>query len=988
MRSSLQHWIADADTRLAIEDFQLEAHLNQLDYLDRRTLDLYYSLVGELFDMVREDADDRQEWATLGRALSSASRDLRAGARRDSLFFSSVAFYCGGFPASATLTMRGTSAGDWDDDVHRACYDLLTRGVSPASESVRELIANVREGALDAITNAADDAEQQADHALHEGPDEWVAHRLHATLLRHFQAANLRAVLPDGANPKWNALVGSFLDRRQPVWEFFPSQIEAIQAGLLTTPETYALQMPTGAGKTALTETLLFSHLSGERDGKAVLLVPYRALARELRQTVGRNLTRMGIQTRTVYGGTVPTAEEGEGLDDVRVIIATPEALMGLLGAHPEVMSSISLAVCDEGHLLDDESRGVGLELLLARLRARTPSPRIVFVSAIVPNVEEINAWLGGPDGTVVRSDYRPAIAEYAVLRPQGAGKNRSIGLELQALSMSTPAHTLPRFLHLPDFQFINPSTRRSNTYDYGSKKTQAVATARKALAMGTVAVFAATKTGNQGVIGLAEELIKQIDRELPLPLPSASVQDLGVVEDAVQYLTQEYGLDWTGTRALQTGAVVHHGDLPQETREVLEELLSDRHVAMVLCTSTLAEGVNLPIRTLVLYSVSRRTESGETNPMLARDIKNLVGRAGRAGNSTRGLVVCANEGQWRYIRPVADGAPGEPVEGALIGLLRRLERAIADRPEVLGNGDLEELPELLSLVDGIDATLVELIHEELGEEEFMAMATSLAAQTFAARQADSAQRELLSDVFLLRASRMWEMRSSGRLAWVQATGGRPRLVDSIIDSLYPRYDGWSTVESPLDDGLLQATLQWAWEQPGFEREAASSFGRAGITEPQSALSTIITAWLEGHPHIEIAARAGLTVDQLLRIHTKVVLFDFVTLVEQAVAVLQQYVPIEGGALSSAAAAFPEHLRYGVPTDAARSLMARGMRHRRAAIELGVSPEIATNADIMVTPQTIARDVLRTDADTWSSRLGTLIYRRTVADVGTERSTG
>ena len=985
MRTSLRRWIADADTRFTIEDFQLEAQLGQLGYLEHRILDLYFSLVGELFDMVRTEADDREAWATLGRALSSVSRELRDAVRRDALFFSSVAFYCGGFPASATLTMRETRTDDWDDDVHLACHDLLTRRGNPTSETVRELIANVRHGALDAVAAAADEAAQEAHAALYEGPDEWVAHRLHAALLRHFRAANLRAVLPDGEDPQWNPLVDSFLDRPQPVWDFFPSQIEAIEAGLLGSPETYTLQMPTGAGKTALAETLLFSHLSQSQDAKAVLLVPYRALARELRQTVGTSLTRMGMQTRTVYGGTVPTPEEGEGLDTIRVIIATPEALMGLLSAHPEITAAISLAVCDEGHLLADESRGVGLELLLARLRARSPSPRIVFVSAIVPNVEEINAWLGGTDETVVRSDYRPAIAEYAVLRPVGSGRHRTIGLELQELSTSVPAHTLPSFLDLGDFQFTNPSTRRANTYDYGSKKTQAIAAARKALAMGTVAVFAATKTGNQGVIGLAEELIKQIDHRLPLPLPSASVRDRGIVDDAVQYIGQEYGLEWTGTRALQAGAVVHHGDLPQETREVLEELLSDRHLAMVLCTSTLAEGVNLPIRTLVLYSVSRGSESGETTTMLARDIKNLVGRAGRAGSSTRGLVICANEGQWGNIRPVAEGAAGEPVHGALIDLLRRLEVAIADWARQLGNGDLEASPQLLSLVDGIDATLVELIHEEVGADEFMAMATSLAADTFAARQADGAQRELLSDVFRLRASRMLEMRSSGRLAWVRATGGRPRLVDSIIDTLYPRYDRWSTAESPVDEGLLQATLEWAWEQPGFEQEAENSFRRTDITDPLPTLGTIITAWLEGRPYLEIAEHTGLTVDQLLRIHTKVVLFDFVTLIEQAVAVLEQYVASEGGALSPAVEALPEHLRYGVPTDAARSLMAGGMRHRRAAVELGALSEIATNTDIMVSPQVIARSILE-DADTWSSRLGPLIYRRTVADVVSARA--
>ncbi|MGY4712798.1 DEAD/DEAH box helicase [Mycolicibacterium sp. CBM1] len=984
MRDILRRWIADSDTRLAIDDFRLQLQLSDIAYLDGRVGDLYYALVGELFDMLRADSADRNSWAALGRALSSISRDLRREAQRDALFFGATAFYCGGFPASATLTMRQTQPSDWNDDVHLTCFELLTRRRLPTSERVANLLSSVRAGSVDAIRGLVTQADLEARSALQEGPDEWVPRRLQAALLRAFQTSNLRSVLPDGANSRWNSLVTSFLDRAQPVWDFFPSQIEAIEAGLLTSPETFTLQMPTGAGKTALAEALLFSHLSSDPASKAVLLVPYRALARELRYSVGRHLTGMGMQTRTVYGGTVPSPEEGEDLDSVRAIIATPEALVGLLGAHPEIASEISLVVCDEGHLLADDSRGVSLELLLARLRARESAPRIVFVSAIVPNVEEINAWLGGNDGTVVRSMYRPAIAEYAVLRSIGKGKGRTVGLEFQEPTTSLPAHTLPGFLALTDFEFINPSTRRTNTYDYSSKKTQAIATARKALAMGTVAVFAATKTGNQGVIGLAEEFLKQIASGLPLPKPLDAIRDSADLADAVEYFTQEFGSRWTGTRALEAGVVVHHGDLPQETREVLEELLADGHSAMVLCTSTLAEGVNLPIRTLVLYSVTRGSASGESTPMLARDIKNLVGRAGRAGSSTRGLVICANDSQWVHIRPVAQNAPGEPVAGALIELLRQLQSALARQTAGLTNEALEDTPQLLSLVDGIDAALIELIHEEIGDEEFAAIATTLASQTFAAQQTDAPQRDLLIRVFQARVSRLLGMRASGRLAWIQETGARPRLVDSVIADLYPRYAGWLTVDSPLDDGLLDATLHWAFEQTGFEDIATSAFDQAKIAEPRDVLRSIIAAWLEGRRYVEIAESTALSVDQLLRIHTRVVLFDFVTLVEQALAVLQHYLAQQGEVLSPTAAAFADHLRYGVPTSTARDLMARGLRHRVAAVALGAESAFTSSANIFVTPESIAREILQ-DADLWSSRLGALVYQRTAHDVRTDR---
>src|SRR5690606_15363651 len=132
---------------------------------------------------------------------------------------------------------------------------------------------------------------------------------------------------------------------------------------------------------------------------------------------------------RCAYGGTVPTGDEVRDLDSTRVMVATPEALSGILSAEPAFFRRIALVICDEGHLLDGAGRGVSLELLLARMRAREDAPRIVFVSAIVPNIEEINSWLGGTTETVVRSDYRPALAEFAVLQPVGKGAGASVTL-------------------------------------------------------------------------------------------------------------------------------------------------------------------------------------------------------------------------------------------------------------------------------------------------------------------------------------------------------------------------------------------------------------------------------------------------------------------------------------------------------------------------------------------------------------------------------
>lgn len=985
MRQTLRNWIADADTRKNVELFRLESQITGLSYQDGRDFDLYLALVGEIFDLLREPPEDTRDWATLANAFTQAGGLFEGAARRDAFFMAAAAFYTGGFSASAYVAMRQVRSDGWPTDTHRACYDFLARPYRLSSDRVVSLVGALATGDLDSIAQARTSAVESASQALQVGPEEWVAETIYSSLVDRFSRTNLRAVLPNGDNERWDPLIESLIGRTRPVWDFFPSQVTAIEAGLLTGTEPFSMQMPTGAGKTALTETLLFNHLTDRPDELAVLLVPYRALARELRDSIGSRLTRVGLPTRTVYGGTVPTYDEAQGLDEVRAIIATPESFTGLLGSAPELLPRISLVVCDEGHLLDQPGRGVGLELLLARFRGRADSPpRTVFVSAIVPNIEEINAWLGGSEQSVARSDFRPAEAEYAVLRSSGSGAGTRSGLEMQSVDSSLEAHTLPDFLNPADFRFENPETRRTNNYPHESYKTQAIAAARKALVLGTVAIFSTMKRGDQGVIGLAEELLRQLDRGIPLPRPVEHVVDRSGIDAVGDYLSREFGESWVGTRCLAAGAVMHHGDLPQETREAVEELLAAGQVRMVLCTSTLAEGVNMPIRTLVLYTIRRQSRTGVV-PMLARDIRNLVGRAGRAGSSTKGLVILTNDGQWEDLRPVVTGEPGESVHGFLRRIVEALQRAV-DGGTRLTNTFLEGNAVLHSMTDGIDATLLELLHDELGDEEFREIASGLASHTFASQQLDLRAQTLLSDVFTLRAVRLGALREAGRLGWVRETGARPRLVDSIVTELVPLLDDWDTVASPLAPELIDAFLDWAYRQADFRRELQEGFPAdeqvppADLPAPADVRDLIIR-WLAGDSFAQMAAATDREVDVVLRIYGSVISYSFATLVEQAVAVLQRYLEDADAPIAEAVANLPEYLRHGVSTGPARTLMAGGMRHRRAAVLLGAHVAMGAVENFMLEPREIARNVLIGE-EGWRETLGDFVFNRTLADLG------
>jgi hypothetical protein len=971
-----------------------QLHVGQAEvtyaYLAGRRDDYYLALVGELFDRLRDGAATADDWAALGNAFAQmadapAERLNALGvAAGEPALFGAAAFYCGGFPASAYLTIRNRLPPS-DDDTVLACFDLLARPNDVRSQLVRGLLGALRRGQSEAIEAAAANAIYEAERALAIGPEAWISARLLQQLLARFRQTNLRAVLPDGNAAFWTPLVASFMNRQPSTWEFFPSQIAAIQRGFLDSEQSYSIQMPTGAGKTALCETLLFAHLKRNEGAAAVLLVPYRSLASELKNSLVRRLKGMSISARCAYGGTVPSGDEVRELDDAQAVIATPEALGGLFSADNAFFRRTSLVICDEGHLLDAPGRGVGLELLLARLRVREGgAPRFVFMSAIVPNIEEINAWLGGTPNSVVRSDYRPALAEFAVLEPRGKGANLAVGLKMHPHLPVPIQFVLGTFLRRDDFLWRNPTTGRPNTYAFSSVKTQAIATARKTLPLGAAAVFAANKRGAQGAVGLAEEFLEQVacGLQLPHPLAFANAQK---VNAAAAYLDAEFGGEWVGTKMVTQGAVLHHGDVPQEAREVVESLLRHGDARFAICTSTLAEGVNLPIRTLVLYSVQRRRREGGAESMLTRDIKNLVGRAGRAGATTKGLVICANPQQWPAVQRVAQQAAGEPVAGALRQLLERLQRGLAAQNLVPTNALLEREPLLHTLVDGIDATLVELASEELGEAELIALATQIADETFAASQLDAAAKALLRQVFALRATRVVGIRAAGRIGWLRETGARARMIDAVEGGLLPLRGVWDDVTNPVDEALVRLVLEWAWTQPDLIAAVREGYRLGDTASPDSVRESFfltVLDWIAGKRFRDLAVTSGLEMDDLLGAHTRVIGFALQTLVEQGVAILGKLLEASGRPIAPAVVQMPEHLRFGVPTLAALVLANGGVRHRTAAVEIGKALTLrgVTGTERMTTFVS-ARLALEANEAQWRPYLGELVFTNTLADI-------
>jgi hypothetical protein len=306
------------------------------------------------------------------------------------------------------------------------------------------------------------------------------------------------------------------------------------------------------------------------------------------------------------------------------------------------------------------------------------------------------------------------------------------------------------------------------------------------------------------------------------------------------------------------------------------------------------------------------------------------------------------------------------------------LRRALQQQNLTLTNDLLESSPELHTLIDGVDATLIDLAAEEIGEEELRQIAADLAQQTYAAQQAQQDTTALMREVFELRAERISGIRSAGRLGWIRETGARARMLDSVERTLLPARDRWDDIEGPIDPTIVQVLLDWAWELPDVSRAVTEAY-RSNQPAREGFLQ-VLRGWLEGRPLIEIASNSSLAIDDMLAVHARVITYELQTVVEQGVALLGKLCEAEDRPISSSVLEFPEHLRFGVPTPAGR-VLAGSVRHRRAAVALGTSPELAGAAaeareEIVAT----ARELLA-DSDRWLPLLGRLVLENTIDDL-------
>lgn len=636
-------------------------------------------------------------------------------------------------------------------------------------------------------------------------PYAWLLVRLSAAVARDARDKSLRAALeqisagaPEEGREALERYVRlSYLSRQALAW---PSQRRGFDR--LATGESFALCTPTGSGKTRVAEVALLDGLfrrdvTGGDEPLCLYIVPSRALAAEVESKLSRVLREAGgpraVTVTSLYGGADWGAtEEWLTGEQPTVLICTQEKAEALLRFFGWLLlGRLNVVIVDEAHSIQSdedvaelqrlESRSLRLEALVASLRARRPQARFIAMSAVAQHLEQpLAEWISGEEGAdPVTVRYRSTRQVVGRLHFLSSGQTRieydvldGHPLRLRGALGRRPFVPRPFPAH-PGGGRLRGVRQRPATFALWA----AIHLASPAEDGGppqSVLVSVAEGIGDYAMWWL--ELLDEIwlDEDLPTFFEQPS-------DDADQVLWERtlatsrdlFGEDSREYRLLKHGIVVHHGRMPGRLPALLTRLVERNIVRVVVATSVLSEGVNLPVQTVLLPGMWRWSSE---RPMSTREFANLAGRAGRPGVATEGQTLVL--------------MPGSPT--AMSPLRRDYNRAIAAmvaEPEALEQPQsalAELVSELRRLWSGSEADFLTWLEEtaprDVAEDENTRTLDALDAVLLGALEdpleadAEDALRTFWRETFAHRAAGE-EARLEGYFI---------RRGEAVADDIYP----------------------------------------------------------------------------------------------------------------------------------------------------------------------------------------------------------
>jgi helicase len=381
----------------------------------------------------------------------------------------------------------------------------------------------------------------------------------------------------------------------------YPPQELALAKGLLE-GKNLLVTTPTASGKTLI--AMMAAIKTIEKGLKVIYLTPLRALATEKYHDflALENIDITGIKTRVKVSSSDYNSS-GKEVEDADVVILTNEKMDSLMRHGAEWISDVGLFVADEVHLIGEQERGPTLEMILTNIRQLYPESQILALSATVANSDDIANWLGCE---LIKSNWRPTkliegVYEDGNIRMNDGSRFKiltSVGVTSAAIDIA-----------------IDSLKNGGQALIFADTRKRAFSLASKA----------------------AEAVYKSLDKSAQQRAFDLSSQILSKGDDTE--LTRNL------SHLVSKGVGFHHAGLGPSSRAIVEESFKKGIIKLLTATPTLAAGVNLPARRIILASILRYdAEYGINIPISVLEYKQLSGRAGRPQYDTFGEAILVAE--------------------------------------------------------------------------------------------------------------------------------------------------------------------------------------------------------------------------------------------------------------------------------------------------------------------------------------------------------
>lgn len=392
---------------------------------------------------------------------------------------------------------------------------------------------------------------------------------------------------------------------------FTADPYQVLAAEMVEMGRSVVVTAPTGAGKTLIAEAAI--HLSLANRRRVFYTTPLKALSNQKFRDFGaiHGNDRVGLLTgdNTIN-------------HDAPVVVMTTEVLRNMIYAGSD-LSMVDTVVLDEVHYLQDRFRGAVWEEVIIHA---PPHIRLVCLSATVSNAAEFTDWLRsrrGPTELVIEEVRPVRLERWWSVWDRFEREVHLLPLYMEASAGMQPNAAIPRLL----------ARRGGRRRRFSTPKRTSVVEHLAFLDLLPAIYFLFSRAGCDAaadrVVAAGIRLTDDAERD----------EIRRRAEEGTRHLERSdlrtLGHDrWLAT--LEQGVAAHHAGLVPAFKEVVERLFCDGLIKVVFATETLALGINMPARTVVLDRLSRFT--GESHEMLLPgEFTQLTGRAGRRGIDTVG---------------------------------------------------------------------------------------------------------------------------------------------------------------------------------------------------------------------------------------------------------------------------------------------------------------------------------------------------------------